>query len=160
MDKTNVMRILDAHKISYEPLSFISEEALSGSQMADALGVPHDKTYKTLVTAGTSRKNYVFMIPVDEELDLRKCAKAVGEKKIEMIHSKDLLPLTGYIHGGCSPIGMKKPFKTTIDKSAEELDEIVFSAGKVGFMVKVSVEGLKKLVDLSFAALTVDNDKR
>ena len=77
-----------------------------------------------------------------------------------MIHSKDLLPLTGYIHGGCSPIGMKKPFKTTIDKSAEEFDEIVFSAGKVGFMVKVSVEGLKKLVDLSFAALTVDNDKR
>ena len=146
MDKTNVMRILDSKKIVYKPLCLNITQAISGSEMADKLNIAHISTYKTLVTVGASRKNYVFMVPVDLELDLKKCAKSVNEKSIEMIKSKDLLGLTGYVHGGCSPIGMKKLFKTVIDKSVENFDKIVFSAGKIGQMVEVDKNDLKKLV--------------
>ncbi|MBQ0099486.1 MAG: Cys-tRNA(Pro) deacylase, partial [Firmicutes bacterium] len=145
--KTNVMRLLDANKISYNPFFFKVEVAPTGSEMADILGVPHKSTFKTLVTKSAKNINYVFMIPVDEELDLKKCAKAVNEKSIEMIKSKDLLGLTGYVHGGCSPIGMKKPFKTVIDESVLEFSKIVFSAGKIGYMVEVSPFDLKKIVN-------------
>lgn len=147
MDKTNVMRLLDAKKIIYRSLFFRAEVAPTGSEMADILGVPHESTYKTLVTKSGSNKNYVFMIPVDEELDLKKCAKSVNEKSIEMIKSKDLFGLTGYIHGGCSPIGMKKPFRTVVDDSVLKFSKIVFSAGKIGYMVEVSPLDLKKMVN-------------
>ena len=147
MDKTNVMRLLDAKKISFKPFFFSVEVAPTGSEMADALGLKHESTFKTLVTKSGKNINYVFMIPVDEELDLKKCAKAVNEKSIEMIKSKDLLSLTGYVHGGCSPIGMKKPFKTVIHESALEFSKIVFSAGKIGYMVEVSPLDLKKIVN-------------
>lgn len=154
MEKTNVMRILDSKKITYAPLTFQTKEAVSGSMVADILGVPHQSTFKTLVTVSASRKNYVFMIPVDLELDLKKCAKVVNEKSIEMIKSKDLLSLTGYIHGGCSPIGMKKTFKTIIDSSAEKFDEIVFSGGKIGYMVQVSLTDLDKIIPTIKADIT------
>lgn len=147
MDKTNVMRLLDAKKIDYKPLCFKTDVAPTGSEMADILGVPHESTFKTLVTKSGSNRNYVFMLPVDEELDLKKCAKAVNEKSIEMIKSKDLLGLTGYVHGGCSPIGMKKPFKTVVHESVLECEKIVFSAGKIGCMVETSPCELKKIVN-------------
>lgn len=155
MDKTNVMRILDSKKIAYTPLCFETEVAVSGSEMADRLCIPHESTFKTLVTISASRKNYVFMIPVDKELDLKKCAKAVNEKSIEMIKSKELLALTGYIHGGCSPIGMKKLFKTIVDKSAESFETIVYSCGKIGCMVQTSPKDLKKLVPYLTADITI-----
>lgn len=149
MEKTNAMRILDGKKIEYTSHCVKLDVALSGSQMADILSVPHNSTYKTLVTVGASKKNYVFMIPVDRELDLKKCAKAVSEKNIEMIKSKDLLGLTGYVHGGCSPIGMKKLFKTVIDVSCDNYEKIVFSAGKIGCMVEVKVSDLKKALPIT-----------
>jgi len=114
--------------------------------VAKELNKDERQVFKTLVTVGHSKNNYVFMVPVAEELDLKKAAKAVGEKSIAMIKSKELLPLTGYIHGGCSPIGMKKTFVTTINESAAEFDSIVFSAGKIGYQVQVSLEDLKKVV--------------
>lgn len=147
MDKTNVMRLLDAKKISYKPFFFRAEVVPTGSEMADILELKHESTFKTLVTKSGKNINYVFMLPVDGELDLKKCAKAVNEKSIEMVKSKDLLGLTGYVHGGCSPIGMKKPFKTVIDESVLEFDKIVFSAGRIGYMVEVSPLDLKKIVN-------------
>lgn len=158
MEKTNVMRILDLKKIAYKPLCFETDTAISGVDMADRLNIPHESTFKTLVTVGASRKNYVFMIPVEEELDLKKCAKAVNEKNIEMIKSKDLLPLTGYVHGGCSPIGMKKPFKTVISKTANNYEKIVFSAGKIGYMVEVDVNDALSLISFTFGDVTKNNE--
>lgn len=151
-EKTNVMRILDQKKISYTPHFYDNTEAISGTEVAAVLGQNPDQVFKTLVTVSSSKKNYVFVIPVAKELDLKKAAKAVGEKKIEMIKSKELLPLTGYIHGGCSPIGMKKFFKTTIDKSAEHCETIMFSAGKIGYQVEMPLEELKKVI-----AFTLEN---
>ena len=110
--------------------------------------------FKTLVTVGASHEHYVFVIPVSSELNLKKAAKAVGEKSIEMIRSRELLPLTGYIHGGCSPIGMKKFFTTTIDESAILYDAIIFSAGKIGFQVEISLDELRKAIEFSLAELT------
>ena len=114
--------------------------------MAQALGENPDVVFKTLVTEGKSGDHYVFVIPVEKELNLKKAAKSVGEKSIEMIRQKELLPLTGYIHGGCSPIGMKKQFVTTIDKSAEDYEKIIFSAGKIGYQVEITLEDLKKVI--------------
>ena len=131
-DKTNVMRILDQKKISYISHNYMNTGADSGAEVAAALGENPDMVFKTLVTVGKSGANYVFVIPVEKELDLKKAARSVGEKSIEMIHQKELLPLTGYIHGGCSPIGMKKQLVTIVDKSAEPLERMIFSAGKVG----------------------------
>ena len=135
-DKTNVMRILDQKKISYISHNYMNTGAVSGAEVAAALGENPDMVFKTLVTVGKSGANYVFVIPVEKELDLKKAARSVGEKSIEMIHQKELLPLTGYIHGGCSPIGMKKQFVTIVDKSAEPLERMIFSAGKVGYQVR------------------------
>jgi len=146
IQKTNVMRVLDQKKVSYEMYTYADTEAISGVEVAAVLGQNPKQVFKTLVTVGASKKNYVFVIPVCGELNLKKAAKAVGEKSIEMIKSKELLPLTGYIHGGCSPIGMKKFFTTTIDETAKDWDTIIFSAGKIGYQVEVSLENLSKVI--------------
>lgn len=122
------------------------EGVVSGSDVADAMGENHGKVFKTLVTVGKSGQHFVFMIPVDEELDLKKAASAAGEKSVAMIKSKELLPLTGYIHGGCSPIGMKKQFKTFIHQTADSFDTIYFSGGRVGSQVEMAPSDLKKAV--------------
>ena len=146
IQKTNVMRVLDQKKVPYEMYTYADTEAISGVEVAAVLGQNPKQVFKTLVTVGASKKNYVFVIPVCAELNLKKAAKAVSEKSIEMIKSKELLPLTGYIHGGCSPIGMKKFFTTTIDETAKEWDTIIFSAGKIGYQVEVSLENLSKVI--------------
>ncbi len=145
-DKTNVMRILEQKKINYVSHNYLDTGAVSGIEVAEALGEDPDMVFKTLVTVGKSKVNYVFVIPVNKELNLKKAAQSVGEKSIEMIKSKELLPLTGYIHGGCSPIGMKKQFVTTIDKSAAKQERIIFSGGKIGYQVEVALEDLAKVI--------------
>lgn len=154
MEKTNVMRILDQKKIPYQAYCYADTEAISGVEVAEVLGQNPNQVFKTLVTVGASKRNYVFVIPVCEELQLKKAAKAVGEKSIEMIKSKELLPLTGYIHGGCSPIGMKKIFKTVIHSSASEFGTIIFSAGKIGYQVEVAPTDLKKVIPYEFGDIT------
>lgn len=146
VEKTNVMRTLEQKKIKYASHYYADTEAISGIEVANVLNEDPNQVFKTLVTIGNSKNNYVFLVPVHKELDLKKAAKAVGEKSIAMIKSKDLLPLTGYIHGGCSPIGMKKQFKTTIDVSASNFDTIIFSGGKIGYQVEVSLDELKKVL--------------
>lgn len=145
--KTNVMRILDKMKIEYISYSYINSDAISGVDVAKFLGQDENQVFKTLVTVSKSKKYYVFMIPVASELDLKKAAMSVNEKSIEMIKQKDLLSITGYIHGGCSPIGMKKKFPTIIDASVNSFDTIIFSAGKIGYQVELKVEDLLKIVD-------------
>ena len=146
-EKTNVMRVLEQKKIPYEAHYYDSTEAISGMEVATILGQNPNQVFKTLVTVGASKRNYVFVVPVCGELNLKKAAKAVGEKSIEMIKSKELLPLTGYIHGGCSPIGMKKFFTTTIHETAKECETIIFSGGKIGFQVEVTPDNLAKVID-------------
>lgn len=150
-EKTNVMRLLDAAKIEYKTYCYADTDAVSGTDVAKVLNQNPEQVFKTLVTVGKSRQNYVFVIPVEQELDLRKAASAVGEKNIEMIKSKELLPLTGYIHGGCSPIGMKKPFVTVVEETAQLFDTIIFSAGKIGYQVEISPDELLKMIDFSYA---------
>ena len=145
-EKTNVMRVLDQKKIPYQSYTYESEGAISGMEVAAALNQNPNQVFKTLVTIGASKKNYVFVVPVCGELNLKKAAKVVGEKSIEMIKSKELLPLTGYVHGGCSPIGMKKLFTTVIHESAEACETIIFSGGKIGYQVELTVEALRKVI--------------
>lgn len=152
-EKTNVLRLLDGKKIPYTVHNYLSSGAISGTDAADALSLPYERVFKTLVTVGKSNRNYVFDVPVDKELDLRKAAAAVGEKNVAMIKSKELLPLTGYIHGGCSPIGMKKCFTTVFDASASNFNKIVFSAGKIGYFVEVAFADLPKIINFSIADL-------
>ena len=152
--KTNVMRVLDAAKIKYNEYTFDGEYT-SGVEIAREMGQPVERVFKTLVTVGKSGQHYVFMVPVAEELDLKKAAKAVGEKSIAMIKSKELLPLTGYIHGGCSPIGMKKQFPTTIHETAAQYETIFFSGGRIGFQVEVAPDDLFKVVRVETADLIV-----
>ena len=154
-EKTNVMRILDQKKIKHQTHSYVGTGAISGTEVAEALGQDPKCVFKTLVTIGKSKSNYVFVIPVEKELDLKKAAKTVGEKSIEMIKSKELLPLTGYIHGGCSPIGMKKLFKTVIDIYAEECETIIFSAGKIGYQVEMSLNDLSKVIRFTTSDITL-----
>lgn len=142
--KTNVMRLLEQKKIPYTPHFYNGAQAVSGVEVAAALGQDPARAFKTLVTIGKSRQHYVFMIPVAEELDLKKAAACAREKSVEMIKMKELLPLTGYIHGGCSPIGMKKAFPTFIHKTAEKFSTIFFSAGRIGCQVETSLENLQK----------------
>ncbi|MCI7803651.1 MAG: Cys-tRNA(Pro) deacylase [Oscillospiraceae bacterium] len=150
MEKTNVMRTIESKNLKYN-YYFYDPETVNGEEVAAVLNENPDRVFKTLVTVGKSRKNYVFMVPVCEELDLKKAAKAVGEKSIEMIKSKELLPLTGYIHGGCSPVGMKKLFTTTAHTTIENFDTVYFSGGKVGCQVEMSFEDLKKIVPVKTA---------
>lgn len=141
-EKTNVMRILDQKKIEYKSHSYEADPTLTGEQIAGILGEDPDKVFKTLVTRGKTGAYYVFVVPVKAELDLKKAAKASGEKSIEMIKQKELLPLTGYVHGGCSPIGMKKQFKTFIHETATQYDNVFVSAGKVGCQIELKPEDL------------------
>lgn len=143
--KTNVMRILDQKKINY--IIHTYRNAISGIEVADTLHESYDKVFKTLVTVSNTNINYVFVVPVNKELDLKKAAKVVGEKSIEMLKSSNLLPLTGYIHGGCSPIGMKKQFKTIIDISASNKDKIYISAGKIGYQIEIELKELQKVIN-------------
>lgn len=150
-DKTNVMRLLDGKKISYQSHTYEPDAGLSGEQIAQILGENADQVFKTLVTQGKSGQYYVFVVPVKEELDLKKAAKAAGEKAVGMIKQKELLTLTGYVHGGCSPIGMKKHFQTFIHESARECGRMFVSAGKVGLQIELSPDDLAKTVGCGFA---------
>lgn len=154
--KTNAMRELDNVGAVYTVRTWDCSEAMSGVEVANLLELAVERVFKTLVTVGRSGDHYVFMVPVAKELDLKRAAAAVGEKSIHMIKSKELLPLTGYIHGGCSPLGMKKRFTTTIDESARDLECITFSGGKLGCQIDTSVDALAKAIPLNFAALTVE----
>ena len=155
-EKTNVMRILDGKKIEYNHYNYLESGAISGMEVAEALNENPDMVFKTLVTVGKSGNHYVFLLPVNKELDLKKVAKSVGEKNVEMIKSKELLPLTGYIHGGCSPIGMKKFFKTVIHETASEFDKILFSGGKIGYQVEISLQDLSKVIKYDLADIVVE----
>ena len=144
-DKTNVMRLLDGKKIPYESHTYEPIPELTGEEIAGILGEDSGGVFKTLVTQGKSGAYYVFVVPVMAELDLKKAAKAAGEKSIDMIKQKELLPLTGYVHGGCSPIGMKKQFPTFIHETVKDLDRIYVSAGKVGYQVELAADSLIKM---------------
>ncbi len=151
MEKTNVMRTLDQKKIKYNCYEYPHEDGVvDGLGVATLLNENPNKVFKTLVCVSKSKKNYVFVLPVNKELDLKKCAKSVSEKSVEMISVKELLPLTGYVRGGCSPIGMKKSFITVIHKTALDFDSIIFSAGKIGYQVEVNPLDLSKLIRVSF----------
>ena len=154
-EKTNVMRVLEQNKIHYASYCYVDTGVISGLDVATVLGQDPARVFKTLVTVGNSNNNYVFLVPVSQELDLKKAAKAVGEKSISMLKSKELLPLTGYIHGGCSPIGMKKQFKTVIDASAADFDTIIFSGGRIGYQVETSLDELKKVLRFELADIIV-----
>lgn len=153
MEKTNVMRLLDQKRISYRSYYYGDTDAISGVDVATVLQQDVCQVFKTLVTVSSSKKYYVFMIPVAEELDLKKAAKSVGEKSVSMLPAKELLPLTGYVHGGCSPFGMKKKFPVVVHESAKNFLSIIFSAGKVGYQVEVSVSDLEESLDCQFAFL-------
>lgn len=153
--KTNAIRELDAAKLPYQARFFEGTEALSGVEVARKLGLDQDRVFKTLVTRGKSGTYRVFMIPIACELDLKKAASAAGEKAVAMIKSKELLPLTGYVHGGCSPIGMKKPFPTYIDETAELYESIYFSGGRIGCQLEMALEDLRAIVPVETADLTV-----
>lgn len=154
--KTNAARILDKEKIAYDILQYEPGDGLvDGVSVAAKIGYSDKTVHKTLVAVGHSKQHYVFVIPVSAELDLKKAAKAAGEKKIDMVPVKDILALTGYIRGGCSPVGMKKPFPTFISDRAKELDEIIVSAGKIGMQIKLSPEELLKVTKGQLADLTV-----
>ena len=142
MEKTNVMRVLDSKKIKYNSHEYEPDATMTGEEIAGILGENPDKVFKTLVTQAKSGQYYVFVIPVNAELDLKKAAKASGEKAVSMIKQKELLPLTGYVHGGCSPIGMKKPFPTYIHETAAGYDRVFVSAGKVGFQIELAPQDL------------------
>lgn len=154
MEKTNAIRMLDRQKAAYQVHTY-DGGALSGVEVAAVLQQEPARVFKTLVTVGKSGGHYVFMIPVAEELDLKKAAKSVGEKFIEMLPQKELLPLTGYIHGGCSPIGMKKQFPTVVHETAANFDRIFFSAGKIGMQIETSPAVLERAVRLTYADVTV-----
>lgn len=155
-EKTNVMRLLEQKKIPYVSHTYLDSMTTVGVEVAKACGQNPDQVFKTLVTTGKSNGHYVFVIPVAAELDLKKAAKAVGEKSIEMLKQKDLLPLTGYVHGGCSPIGMKKCFPTVIHESAKDFETIFFSGGKIGYQVEVHVEDIAPLVRFSYGDVIVE----
>ena len=149
--KTNVIRVLDVKKISYKSHTYEPDSTMSGEEIAKLLGEDPDKVFKTLVTQGKSKAYYVFVVPVKEELNLKKAAKAANEKSISMIKQKELLPLTGYVHGGCSPIGMKKHFPTFIHDTATAFDNIFVSAGKVGFQIELSPKDLISVAECETA---------
>lgn len=149
--KTNVMRLLDQAKIAYTAHCYADTDAVGGVEVAAVLGQDPSRVFKTLVTVAKSGTHYVFVIPCAMELQLKKAAAAVGEKAIEMIKSKELLPLTGYIHGGCSPLGMKKPFRTVMHETANDCPTICVSAGKIGYQVEVTPDDLQRTVGFTYA---------
>ena len=143
--KTNAMRFLDKHKLAYDVIQYECDEFTDGIAVADKCGVPSEHSYKTLVTQGKSNQYYVFVIPIAKELDLKAAAKSVGEKSVEMIHVKDITKVTGYVRGGCSPLGMKKAYDTVFDISALDHDTIVISGGRIGSSLRINPEELNKV---------------
>lgn len=154
--KTNAMRILDSKKIPYQTRTYECKEFVDGVQIADLLGLPHETVYKTLVAQGTSRQYYVFVIPVQAELDLKKAAKSVGEKAVAMLPVKEINAVTGYIRGGCTAIGMKKQYVTRIASSAQTLESIIVSGGKLGTQLQLSPEHLRQACNAAFDDITRD----
>ena len=152
--KTNVMRVLDSKKLAYNHYAY-DNSTVNGVEVARLLGQEPERVFKTLVTRGKSGGFFVFMVPVAEELDLKKAARACGEKAVEMLPKKELLPRTGYVHGGCSPIGMKKPFRTVAHETAKDFDTILFSAGKIGLQIETSLANLQKAVPVELADIIV-----
>ena len=140
--KTNAMRMLERQKVPYQVLTYECEEFIDGMHSADLTGAPYEQSYKTLVMEGKSKEHYVFVIPIEREVDRKAAAKAVGEKSVDMIHVKDIQKITGYVRGGCSPLGMKKQFVTVYDESVRNFDEIYVSGGRIGLTLKVPVEAL------------------
>lgn len=149
--KTNAVRILDRNKINYELLTYECDEFIDGLHTAEKTGAPVEQTYKTLVMQGKSKKYYVFVIPIAEEVDLKAAARSVGEKSVEMIHVKDITAITGYVRGGCSPLGMKKQFPTVIDSTAEAFDQMYVSGGRIGTTVRLNPKDLARVVRAEFA---------
>lgn len=155
--KTNAMRILEKEKISYKTHTYDCEEFLDGVHVADLLGQPHEKVYKTLVTAAKSREHYVFVIPIEAELDLKKAARAAKEKSVEMLPLKDLTQVTGYVRGGCTALGMKKQFPVFVDESARAHEQIMVSGGRRGSQIELAPEDLVKAAAGKFADLTMES---
>ena len=155
--KTNAMRILDSMKIPYECHTYECDEFIDAIHIADMLGQPYEKMYKTLVTVGNSRNYFVFVIPIDKELDMKKAAKSVGEKSVSMIHVKDINQVTGYIRGGCTPIGMKKQFVTRIAMQAQNLDKMIVSGGKIGMQMELAPEDLRKASKAEYADILMES---
>ena len=149
--KTNAMRILEPMKIPFAHYTYECEEFVDGIQIADQLGLPHEKVYKTLVTIGNSKNYFVFVIPIAEELDLKAAAKSVGEKSVEMIHVKDINAITGYVRGGCTAVGMKKQYVTRIDSSAEHMEKIIVSGGRIGSQLELAPADLARAARAEFA---------
>lgn len=149
--KTNAMRMLDRQKIPYTYEEYECDEFTDGIQVADQLGYDHKVVYKTLVTTGKTGTHYVFVIPIEEEIDFKKAAKVVGEKSLEMLHLKELTKVTGYVRGGCTAIGMKKLFPTVIQQDAEELEKMYVSGGKLGMQIQLKPQDLKKATNAKFA---------
>ena len=156
--KTNAMRMLERMKIPYTHQEYECDEFIDGKEVADKLGLETERVFKTLVTVGSDKQHYVFVIPVEDELDLKACAKAVGVKSIEMLPMKELLPLTGYVRGGCTAIGMKKAFPTRIDESAKQFDNIYVSAGKIGCQIMLTPDDFCKAANAEYASLTRRED--
>lgn len=154
--KTNAMRILDKNKIPYEVVTYTCEEFIDGIHIADQLGQPYEISFKTLVTVGKSGNYYVFVLPVDREVDLKKAARCAGEKSVEMLHVKDINDVTGYIRGGCTPVGMKKLFPTFIHKSAQRFDKIIISGGQLGVQIHIHPENLARVVHAKFEDIIFD----
>ncbi len=148
--KTNAMRILDRMNIKYTHQSYECEEFIDGLQTAEKLGLPYEKVYKTLVTVGSDKQHYVFVIPIERELNLKKAAKAVGVKSVAMLHVKDITQITGYVRGGCTAIGMKKQFRTVIDVSGKELEDIYVSGGKIGCQIHLAPTDLARAANAAF----------
>lgn len=154
--KTNAMRILEKKKISFEAMTYECEEFIDALKIADQLGQPYEKMYKTLVTMGNSKNYFVFVIPIHKELDLKKAARSVGEKSVAMIHVKDINAVTGYIRGGCTAIGMKKQYVTRIDSSAKLLETMIVSGGKIGVQLELKPEDLKAAANAEFADILME----
>lgn len=153
--KTNAMRILETKKIPFTTHTYECEEFIDGIQIADMLGLPHEKVYKTLVTQGSSKNYYVFVIPIAEEMDMKKAAKSVGEKSVAMLHVKDINAVTGYIRGGCTAIGMKKQYVTRIEEAAKNLEHIIVSGGKLGTQLELTPDDFIKASNAEYADITV-----
>ena len=153
--KTNAMRILEQKGIPFDVNLYECEEFIDGVHIADQLGQPYEQSFKTLVAGGKSGGHYVFVLPIAQELDLKKAARAVGEKAVELIHVKEIFPLTGYIRGGCTPIGMKKQFPTVIDETASLFDEIIISGGRIGAQILIDPQELQKAIGCKFEELTI-----
>lgn len=158
MKKTNAMRILDSQKIEYSEIEYDASSGISALDVTKSTGEDPSRIYKTLVTVSREKEHFVFVVPAEKELDLKKAAIAAGTKNIEMIPQKELLPLTGYVHGGCSPVGMKKEFETFLDSSAKDNDYIFISGGKIGIQIKINPDDLVGAIDGKYFEISKDKD--